>query len=118
MGAVRTRFAARPGLGIPAGIEELEADQGTGQVEQPLQQVGAPLVAHAEAAAAEQPGEAALDDPAVPPQPFGGVDATAGDPRGDAAGTQRAALLGGVVRLVRVQLGRTLPRTTRSSARA
>ena len=87
-------------------------------MEQPPEQVRPPLVAHPEATAAEQPGEGPLNHPAVPPQLLARLDPAASDLRGDAADTQRAALLGGVVRLVRVQLGRTLPRTARSSARA
>ena len=37
------------------GGEEANAEQGAGQVEQPLEKVGPPLVAHPEAAIPEQP---------------------------------------------------------------
>jgi len=43
------------------GIEEADAEQGAGEVRQPLEEVGSPLVADAEAAAAEQPGPRAFD---------------------------------------------------------
>ena len=82
-------------------------------MEQALEQVGPPLVAHAEAAAAEQPGERALDHPAVSPEPLAGVDPAAGDPWGDAASAEGTAQVRGVVGLVGVQLGRALARTTR-----
>jgi len=50
----------------------------------PLEQVGAPLVADAEAAKVEQPGERPLDHSAVPAQSLAGVDAATGKLRGDA----------------------------------
>ena len=64
--------------------------QGAGQVEQALQQVGPPLRADAEAAAAEQPELAALDHPPVPPEPLAGVDR----PEALALGDQQVALGG------------------------
>jgi hypothetical protein len=66
--------------------KEADADEGAGQVEEPLEQVGAPLVADAEAKVTDQPGEGALDHPPVLPQPLGGVDAASSNARGDAAG--------------------------------
>lgn len=99
---------AQPGLKSPAGIEELEADQGAAQVQQPLQEVGAPFVAHAKAAAAKQPGEGPLDHPPVPPEPLRRVDSAPGDPGTDAAGAQRTAKNRIVVGLVSVELGRAL----------
>src|SRR5688572_15772137 len=56
------------GLSSSCGGEVAEAEQGAGQVEESLEQIRPPLVAHAEATKPEQPGEAALDHPAVPPQ--------------------------------------------------
>src|SRR4051794_37248513 len=47
------------------------------------EQPGAALVAEGQPAVAGQPGQGALDDPAVPAQPGRGLDAAAGDPRGD-----------------------------------
>jgi hypothetical protein len=90
------------------GSEEAQAEQSAGKVEQPLEEVHPPLVADAEAAAAEQPGEAALDHPAVPPEPLTGVDSPTGNPRQDATRSQRTAEGRGVVCLVGVQLGRAL----------
>src|SRR4051794_41192092 len=53
--------------------------------------VGAALVASAESLEGVQPGEAALDHPALLAQPGAVRDAAAGDPRRDAAGAQLAA---------------------------
>jgi hypothetical protein len=84
-GSVENRFAAQAGLKSHAGVKEREADQGASEVEQPLQDVSAPLVADAEPAAAEQPSEAAVDDPAVPSQPLTRIDALPRNPSDDAA---------------------------------
>ena len=70
--------------------QETEAGQRTREVEQPLEHVCPSLIADAQAAAAEQPRERPLH-PAVPAEPFRGVDPPPGDPRGDAAGTQGTA---------------------------
>jgi hypothetical protein len=59
------------------GAEESQAHQGTGQVQEALQQVRAPPIAHPETAAAKQPGERPLHHPAVPTQSFGRVYAAA-----------------------------------------
>ena len=70
--------AARDTSGSVLRLEEPEAEQGAGQVQQPLEQVGPPLVAHPEATAPQQPGLGPLDDPPVPPQPLAGVDPAPG----------------------------------------
>jgi hypothetical protein len=75
-------------------------------VQQPLQQVRPALVADAEAAAAEQPGERALHHPPMAAQPLAGVDPAAGDARGDVTSPERTPQVGRVVGLVGVQLGR------------
>ena len=54
-------------------------------MEQTPKEVGPPLVADSQAAAAQEPGERALDHPPVPAQPLARLDAAAGDPGGDAA---------------------------------
>ena len=95
--------ASRPWV----GIEEPNADQGAGQVQQPLEDVRPPLVADAKAAAAEQPGEGSLHDPAMLTEAFGGVDPPTSDARGDAPDPECAPQGRGIVRLVGVQLGRT-----------
>ncbi len=82
-----------------------------------MEQDGPPLVAHAEAATAEQPGERALDHPAVPPQSLGGVNPATGNPGSDAARSQGTADLRRVVGLVGMEFGRALPRTPGSPAR-
>ena len=61
----QTGSSVQPSRG--RGSEEGETDQGAGQVEEPLEEVGPALVANPEAAAAEQPSERALDDPPVAP---------------------------------------------------
>src|SRR5207249_8016851 len=68
-------------------------------------QGGVALVAYQQAAIAVQPGEVALHDPAVAPEPLARLDAAAGDPRGDAAAAERRAVATGSVAQVRVQLG-------------
>lgn len=55
-----------------------------------------------------QPGQTCFDDPPVPAQPLGGLDALAGDPNGDAAAADLSAQRPLVVRLVGVQLARAL----------
>jgi hypothetical protein len=54
--------------------------------------VGAALVASAESLEGVQPGEAALDHPALLAQPGAVRDAAAGDARGDAALPKLAAV--------------------------
>jgi hypothetical protein len=85
--------------------EEAEAEQGAGQVQQRLQQVGPPLVTHAKATKAEQPGERALDRPPMPAQLLAGVDPASGDAWRDTPSPQGLAETRGVVRLVGVELG-------------
>jgi hypothetical protein len=53
--------------------------------------VGAPFVAHSQAPEAGQPGEGALDHPAVTAESLARVDALAGDADPDAAAAQRGA---------------------------
>jgi hypothetical protein len=60
-------------------------------VEQPLEQISSPLVAHTEATTAEQPGERALDHPAVPTEPLAGVDSSSGNPRSDTPSAESTA---------------------------
>jgi len=80
--------------------------RGGGESEEGEEVAGFAFVAEGESAAAEQPGQGGLDDPAVPAEALAGLDAGAGDPRGDAALAQERAQLGGVVGLVGVQLAR------------
>jgi hypothetical protein len=70
--------------------------------------VGALLVAGAEAFEGVQPGEAALDHPALPAQPGAMGDAAAGNARSDAA----LAKLAAVDVVVVAAVGEQLPRTT------
>jgi hypothetical protein len=74
-----------------------------------LEQVGPPLVANAEAPAAEQPRQRSARPPSGAARAARGVDPAPGDARGDAASPEGASQGRGVVRLVGVQLGRALP---------
>src|SRR5438874_13123547 len=67
------------------------AEQGAAEVGEGLEMLGFAVVAAHEAAVALQPGQAGLDDPAVPAQPLGGLDALAGDAHHDAASAYLAA---------------------------
>jgi hypothetical protein len=67
-------------------------------------EVGAAFVARAQPLEGVQPGEAALDHPAVSAEAGAVGDPAAGDPRGDAAGAQLAAVDVVVVAAVGEQL--------------
>jgi hypothetical protein len=66
--------------------------------------IGPSLIAHGEAAKAVQPGERALDDPAMTTQALAGVDPLASDPDPDVPTAQRRAAARDVVALVGMQL--------------
>src|SRR3954464_12439215 len=69
--------------------------------------VGAALVASAESLEGVQPGEAALDHPALLAQPGAVRDAAAGDPRSDPAPAQLPAVDVVVIATVGEQLPRS-----------
>jgi hypothetical protein len=92
------------------------ADQRTGQLEQTEVDVAAALVAGAQPLEGVQPGEAALDDPAVAAQARAVRDAAAGNPRGDTAGAQLAAVDVVIVAAVGEQLPRTAARPATAAA--
>ncbi len=71
--------------------------------------LGAPFIAHGEAAEAAQPGQSAFHHPAPAAQPLPGLDAAPGDARDDAALAARGPAEGVVVALVGVQLDGPLP---------
>ncbi len=60
-------------------LDELPADEGTAQVQERLVNVGPPFVADGRAPETVEPGERALNDPAMAAQPLAGLDALAGD---------------------------------------
>ena len=66
-------------------------------------------VADGEAAELREPGQGALDLPAMTPEPFAGVDPAPGDTRRDAAGAALAAAPAVVAALVGVELVRAPP---------
>ena len=72
--------------------------------------IGAALVADGEATVAREPGQGALDDPAMSAELLAGVDALASDAAPDPAPMEVASAPGEVVRLVGVELQRTLAR--------
>jgi hypothetical protein len=78
------------------------------QLQEPEQDVAAPLVAGLQSPIAHQPGQRPLHHRAVAAQPLARLDAAAGDPRDDPASAQGAAAAWVVVALVAVQLGRAL----------
>jgi hypothetical protein len=67
--------------------------------------IGQAFVADGQPSEAVQPGEGALDDPAVPPQLLAGLDPSSGDTAGDPASAQVAPAAGVIVALIGVQLG-------------
>ena len=69
--------------------------------------IGASLVADRQPPEATQPGQRALDDPAVPSQALAGVDALARDAHPDMAMPQGGATAGDIVGLIRVEFGGT-----------
>jgi len=71
--------------------------------------IGPSLVADGQAAEATQPGQGALDHPAMSPQPRARVDALAGDTNLDMATAQRLPTARIIVAFVGVQLGGPLP---------
>src|ERR1051325_11366463 len=71
-----------------------------------LEDVGAAFVADDDPAISGKPGQAALDHPAVSPQPLGAVDPAPCDPRLDGAPAQRLSALREVIALIGMELGR------------
>ena len=110
-----TRCSSRGGGSTRGEVPETE--HGTGQVQQPLEQVGPSFVADTEAATAEQPRERALHHPSMAAQPLAGVDASPGDSWGNAARAQRTPQVRGVVGLAGVEFGRSFARSPRSPTR-
>jgi hypothetical protein len=70
-----------------------------------------PLVADSQAPIATEPGQGALDHPAVSSQPLTGFDTSPGDASLDPTSTQHLATLGEIVPLVSMQLVGSLPRS-------
>jgi len=87
-------------------------DQRAGQMQERGQDVGAALVADRQPAVGQQPGQRALDLPAVATQPGVGLQPTPGDPWGDPAPAQQLPAARVVIALVAMQLGWAPPRPT------
>lgn len=92
------------------------ADQHAGQLQQPEVEVGAALPPSVEPLVGVQPGEAAFDDPPVPPQPGTMRSAASGNARGDAPGSQLPPVLVVVVASVSEQLPGLAPGPTAEAA--
>src|SRR4051812_28423032 len=75
--------------------------------------IGAPLIAHAQATEVSEPGQGALDDPAVATQALAGVDALAGDAHPDVAFRQGLTAARDVIGLVGMEFVRPLASLTR-----
>src|SRR5918998_1169984 len=100
---------------VPSGsaappLDEPEADQAGGEQVEAEQDVEPALVPDREPAEAGEPGQRALDHPAVPAQALGALDTAAGDPRNYAPLAAGSAATGIVVPFIGVQLGRALAR--------
>jgi hypothetical protein len=89
-------------------VQGVEADECAGQVEEPEQDVRAPLVADLQPPVADQPRQRPLHHVPVAAQPLARLDAAPGDPGRDAAPAQRQTAARVVVPLVAMQLGRAL----------
>jgi hypothetical protein len=85
--------------------EFLVAGDRRGEGEECGEQVGVAFVADGEAAVAGEPGDGAFDLPAVSAEALVGVDAAAGDARGDAALAQPGPVDLRVVGFVGAELG-------------
>jgi hypothetical protein len=70
--------------------------------------IGPPLVAHPQPAEVIEPGQGALDDPAMATQPLAGVDALARDAHLDVTRAQRGAAARRVIPLVGMPIVRAL----------
>ena len=77
---------------------------------------GVALVAQGQPPVPGEPGDGALDDPAVPAQFLAGFDSFTGDAGGDAPVAEPSAQVSLVIGLVRMELGR--PAAARAAARA
>jgi hypothetical protein len=86
-------------------VHGLQADERAGQVHEPQQDIGAPLIAHLQPPVAHQPCQRPLHHIPVVAQPLAGLDAAAGDPGRDPAAAQRLAAAWVVVPLVEMELG-------------
>lgn len=83
-----------------------KTDEGAGEGEKGVMNVIAPFVADAQAAAAVQPGQGALDDPAVPTEALLRFDPTPRNAREDTALARRLPAAGEIVALVGVNFRR------------
>src|SRR5688572_11067416 len=86
-------------------LEVVEADERTAQGEEGLMDILAPFIPDRQPPIAVEPGQGALDHPAIPAQPLAGFPSLARDPNPDVAAGQRRPAARDVVGLVGVQRG-------------
>jgi len=91
-------------------LEELPADHRTTQGKERLMDVWPSLISHLEPTKSIHPRKSALHYPAVATEPFTRLNPPTRDAGNDATSPQCLPTAGEVVSLVRVQLGRSLPR--------
>jgi hypothetical protein len=112
-----SRPASAPSIPPKVVSELLVTGQGGCETEEG-EEVGAlSFVSEGEPTVAEEPGDRPFDLPAVPAEPFAGLDTGAGDARDDVAFPQPGQVLGGVVRLVRPELGWAAPARSATGSR-
>jgi hypothetical protein len=84
----------------------VEADESAAEDHEGFVDVGAPLVTDRKAAEAIEPGQCALDNPAVPTQAFAAVHPTPGDAGPDRAGAALSSAAAVIISLIGVELMR------------
>jgi hypothetical protein len=84
-------------------LEGFEADEATAEGEEGLMDIGSSLIADRQPTKPVEPGQRALDDPAMPAQTRAGVDALARDTDPNMAASQRLTTARDVVALIGMQ---------------
>src|SRR5579875_2485221 len=103
--ALRNRGRRNPHLEhLTKPAQLVEADQSTAEGEEGMMDVGAALVADGQAAEAVEPGQRALDDPAVPAEPVRALDTPPSNARFDVTPAAGPAAGRIIISLVGVQL--------------
>jgi hypothetical protein len=98
---------AAPALDVVSVGESAVADEGCGDADEGQEVLGLSLVTAVQPSASGQPGDRSLDDPAMPAEPRGRLDALAGDAVADTTLAKPFPQVVVVVALVCMELGRT-----------
>ena len=96
-------------------LDMAPGDESAAELQEGLVDVGAALITDTQTAHAVQPGESALDNPAVSAQALAGFDAPAGNAGANTATLQILAQVGEIVALVGMHLLGSPARMTRQS---